>query len=163
MDFFQIAIDTEQMVEDHYRDLADHCTTNKGIKNILTMLADDHRKHKVAFEKMKKEEKVPHLTNTLAIKKAIEVFNEIKEKKNSFTCDMDEVKLYTKARELVKHKIRLYTDAKYGLKDVSQKKIIKSIIAEEKKQAEVLENIIEMVNRPNTWLENAEFYHLDEY
>jgi hypothetical protein len=34
---------------------------------------------------------------------------------------------------------------------------------EEKKQAVVLGNIIEMVRRPETWLEDAEFRHLDEY
>lgn len=163
MDFFQIAIDTEQMVEDHYRDLAGHCSTHKGIKNILSMLADDHKKHKAAFEKMKKEQQVQPLTNTFAIKKAIEVFDEIKKDKNPFACDMGEVKLYTKARELEKHKIRIYTDAMDGLEDDFQKQIIQSIITEESKQVKVLDNIIEMVNRPNTWLENAEFYHLDEY
>ena len=41
--------------------------------------------------------------------------------------------------------------------------ILKELIAEERKQLNVLDNIIEMVSRPQNWLDNAEFFHLDEY
>jgi hypothetical protein len=34
---------------------------------------------------------------------------------------------------------------------------------EEKKHMILMENLIEFVSRPDTWLENAEWYHLDEY
>jgi len=163
MDFFQTAIDIEQLVEDDYRALVDHCSTNIGIKNILTMLADDHEKHRSAFIHMKKEEDIALIPDTGVFKKAKEIFSEIKKKQEPYTCDIDQVKLYEKARELVRNKISLYTDAMNGLKNEPQKKILQSIITEEMKQEKVLDNIIEMVNRPNTWLEDAEFYHLDEY
>jgi len=42
-------------------------------------------------------------------------------------------------------------------------KMIEKLVSEEKKHLLVLENIIEMVNRPNLWIEDAEFNHLDEY
>ena len=163
MDFYQTAIDIEQLVEDDYRALADHCSTNIGIKNILTMLADDHEKHRSAFIHMKKEEDIALIPDIGVFKKAKEIFSEIKKKQEPYTCDIDQVKLYEKARELVRNKISLYTDAMNGLKNEPQKKILQSIITEEMKQEKVLDNIIEMVNRPNTWLEDAEFYHLDEY
>lgn len=36
-------------------------------------------------------------------------------------------------------------------------------LEEEKKHYFLLDNIIEFVSRPEQWLENAEFYHLEEY
>jgi rubrerythrin len=44
-----------------------------------------------------------------------------------------------------------------------QKEIFQRLADEEKKHYFLLENIIEFVSRPETWLENAEFYHLEEY
>jgi hypothetical protein len=39
------------------------------------------------------------------------------------------------------------------------------LAAEEKKHLRIMENIVEFVSRPEpgNWLENAEWYHLDEY
>ena len=163
MDFFQTAIDIEQLVEDDYRALADHCSTNIGIKNILTMLADDHEKHRSAFIHMKKEEDIALIPDIGVFKKAKEIFSEIKKKQEPYTCDINQVKLYEKALEVIKFKIKIYSEALDNFDSDTQQKVLEGIIAEEKKQAVVLNNIIEMVNRPNTWLEDAEFYHLDEY
>lgn len=43
------------------------------------------------------------------------------------------------------------------------KKVLQQIAEEEKQQKVVLENIIEMIERPDNWIENAEFYHFDQY
>ena len=44
-----------------------------------------------------------------------------------------------------------------------KKRIFQKLAEEEKKHYFLLENIIQFVSRPETWLENAEFYHLEEY
>src|SRR6056297_1979307 len=38
-----------------------------------------------------------------------------------------------------------------------------SEIKEDKKHEDIIRSIIELVNRPNTWLEDAEWYHLEDY
>jgi rubrerythrin len=45
----------------------------------------------------------------------------------------------------------------------THKEIFLKLADEEKKHYFLLENIIDFVSRPQKWLENAEFYHLDEY
>ncbi len=163
MDFFKVAMDIERMVENHYRNLADECSADKGIKNIMTMLADDHKKHRISFEQMKNEQNVLPLPETPAFTEAKKVFSEMKDQQKPYSCDVDQVKHYEKALELVQHKGKIYTKALENIEDEDQQKAINRIISEEKHQEKVLYNIIEMVNRPKTWLEDAEVYHLDEY
>jgi len=45
----------------------------------------------------------------------------------------------------------------------AQRALIHRIAKEEKRHAVVLENIIEMILRPEQWVENAEFNHMEEY
>ena len=44
-----------------------------------------------------------------------------------------------------------------------QKDVFLKLADEEKKHYFLLGNIIEFISRPEHWLENAEFHHLEEY
>ena len=55
MDIFEYALQMEKDGENFYRDLVRQ-TDNKGIKTILTMLADEEVKHYKAIEQVKAEE-----------------------------------------------------------------------------------------------------------
>ena len=45
----------------------------------------------------------------------------------------------------------------------SQRKVFLKLAGEEKKHIFLLENLVEFVFSPETWIENAEFNHLDDY
>ena len=45
----------------------------------------------------------------------------------------------------------------------SLKDILLNIAEDEKKHRFLLKNTVEFLSRPKTWIENAEFNHLDEY
>ncbi len=45
-----------------------------------------------------------------------------------------------------------------GLKDILLK-----IAEDEKRHRFLLKNTVDFLSRPKTWIENAEFHHLDEY
>jgi rubrerythrin len=162
MEFFEFAIDLEQKTVDTYRELAHQCRTNEGIKNILLMLSDDHDKHMQTLEKMKAKTQF-EMTKTEAFREARKLFDEMQRDKNVFSCDIDQLKLYKKARDLVQKKQHFYEEMVDRMDSDENKNLVKHLVEEEKKQAVVLDNIIEMVNRPNAWIENAEFHHLDEY
>lgn len=162
MDFFEFALEMEKKTIESYRALAEQCQNNEGVKNILLMLADDHEKHIKILSDMKNETAV-EMEETDAFRKARVLFTNMQKEKDPFSCDIDQVKLYEDARDLVLQKIQLYSDVVEKMKTDEERTIVKKIAEEEKKQAVVLENIIEMVRRPLTWLEDAEFHHLDEY
>jgi rubrerythrin len=103
------------------------------------------------------------MEETEAFRESRELFESMKNEKTPFSCNIDEVKLYEDARDLVLKKRQFYLDIIEKVETEDNKVFIQRMADEEKKQAVVLGNIIEMVRRPETWLEDAEFHHLDEY
>lgn len=162
MEFFDFAIDLEKKTVDTYRELADQCRTNEGVKNILLMLVADHGRHAETLEKMRDQARVD-MSKTEAFREARKLFEKMQKDKEVFSCDIDQLRLYREARELVQKKQKLFEETVGRMESEENRALLKELAEEEKKQASVLDNIIEMVNRPNTWLEDAEFVHLDEY
>ena len=146
--------------EDYYRLLARQ-TEDTGLKTILTMLADEERKHYQIIAKIQTER--PQMAETSLLADAKNIFIQLKESKAKFSFDIEESELYRKAQALEKKSIDFYLEKACEVDQEYQKKIFLKFAEEEKKHYLMLENIIEFVSRPETWLEDAEFYHLDEY
>jgi hypothetical protein len=162
MDFIEYALKMEDKTKHYYLELADKCIQNEGIKNILNMLASEHEKHYDTL-KLMEQDKCNSMEKTESFKEVDEIFNQMKQNKETFHCDIDQLTLYEKALNLVEKKYNFYSETLKNIDCPENKKIIEQIRAEEKHQKYVLENIIEMVNRPLVWIENAEFYHFEEY
>jgi rubrerythrin len=162
MDAFDLALDMEKQTVRIYRDLAGRCLTHEGIKNILQMLADNHAKHVEALED-RKTRIAPKMSDTQAFREARKLFEEMHGKKETFSCDLDQLSLYKDARSLILKKRKLYTEMIDDADSEEGKALLSQLAEEEKKQAAVLDNIIAMVERPKMWLEDAEVFHLDEY
>jgi len=162
MEFFDQALEMEKKTVETYHELAEKCRTNEGIKNILQMLAHDHEKHAGILNKMRRESGAG-MAKTQAFREAHMLFKEMHGKNETFTCDLDQLLLYKEAHDLVLKKAKLYAEMRDKADSEEERALLGKLVDEEKKQAEVLDNIITMVERPNTWLEDAEFVHLDEY
>ncbi len=160
MDIFQYAMQMEKDGEDYYRQLADR-TENKGLKTILTMLADEEVKHYNTIEEMKTEKL--QLAQTTILADAKNVFVQIKESNENFDFDSKQAELYKKAQDIEKKSEDFYREKVNQVEKEYQKEIFLKLAEEEKKHYFLLENIIQFVSRPETWLENAEFNHLEEY
>ena len=162
MDFFEKAIELEDTAIRMYQELSEQCSPYEGIRNILLMLVKNHESHLQALKEMK-DNTCGGIEQTNAFTKTKNLFEKMQSEKNTFSCDMDQLNLYKKARNLIAQKLEFY-EGMLGKMDCEEdNKIVENLVPEEKKHLQVLENIIEMVNRPNLWLEDAEFNHLDEY
>ncbi len=162
MEFFEFALEMETKTIESYRALAEKCQSNEGVKKILLMLAEDHEKHTDTLREMQTSS-VVEMEETEVFREARRVFSDMQNNKSPFSCDIDQVRLYEDARELVLKKRQFYEDIAAKLETEESRALVAKMAEEEKKQAVVLDNIIEMVRRPETWLEDAEFHHLDEY
>ena len=160
MNIFEYAIQMEKDGETYYRQLAQQ-TVKKGLKTILTMLADEEVKHYNAIEKMKTTE--PHMVETTILSDSKNVFVQIQESSESFDFDPGQIELYKKAQDIEERSRDFYLEKASQVEEEYQKDILLRLADEEKKHYFLLENIIEFVSRPETWLENAEFCHLEEY
>ena len=160
MDIYEYAMQMEKDGESYYRELAAQAQS-AGIRNILTLLANAEVKHYRIFERMKQHESTQpvDLAYLVNIKN---VFAEMRDNKVPMTENGSQIELYRKAQELEK-KTRDFYREKAGEVDESQKAIFLKIADEEQKHFNILETIIDMVSRPQTWLENPEWYHLEDY
>ncbi len=72
-----------------------------------------------------------------------------------------EGKIYNKALDVEQKSINYYNKiSDKGTED--QKGVVEKILAEEKKHYKIIGNIIDFVSRPRQWLDDAEWYHLEE-
>ncbi|MGB3242555.1 MAG: ferritin family protein [Candidatus Omnitrophota bacterium] len=160
MNIFEYAMQMEKDGENFYRDLA-QASDNPGVRNIFNMLADDEVKHCKIFEDMKKDEK-PQMANTEVLTNAKNIFAQLKEE-GEFDYVLPGIELYKEAQELEKKSEDFYREKATEAADEYQKEILLKIAEEEKKHYFLLDNIIEFVSKPQTYLENAEFHHIDEF
>lgn len=162
MKFFLTAMDLEKQTEKYYLDLAEKCASNEGLKNILNMLAGDHAQHFNKFLEMK-DDSCSEMPSTDAFHQTVSYFKKLKEKKENFSCDIEQVNMYKKAKDLVQKKFDFYSDSVDKIECPQNKSLMNEIISEEKKHLLVLDNLIELLERPESWVENAEFSHLESY
>ena len=161
MNVFDFAINMEKEGELYYRELAEK-TSEEGLQRILNMMADDEVKHRQTFEKMKNK-KNPDVIKTQILKDAKNVFSQMKADTIDLAPDIEQLDLYKKAKEIELKSENFYRHEASLLGNEREKECLLKIAEEEKKHYHLLLNIIEFISRPQQWIENAEFYHLDEY
>jgi rubrerythrin len=161
MDIYEFAMKMEKDGENYYRELATK-TADTGLKTIFTMLADAEVFHQAVFKKMKENEKVK-VAHTKILSRVKNIFEKMKEEEKDTDIAVTETELYKKAREIEKDSRDFYLKQAAEVKEPEQKEIFHKIADEEKKHYFILEGITDFVSRPETWLENPEWYHLEEY
>ena len=161
MDIFEFAMQKEKYSENYYRELAGK-TGNKGLKNILNMLADDEVKHYKIVQQMRKEtpEKI---TDTKVLANTKKVFEKMRESTEKFKFNISELQLYEKAKNIEQEAKQFYLEKADEVDNPDQKKIFKKLANQEQKHFIILENICDFVAKPQYFLENAEFHHIDNY
>ena len=159
MDIFDIAMEMEREGARFYRDLAAKATT-KGFINIFTMLAEDEINHEKIFAMLKKGT-VPTMYATRVSDNAKAVFKEFK--KEDFINENKQMALYERALEVELKAIEYYSEQLEEVSSKEIKKAIEAIITEERRHYDLLDDIIVMLERPASWVENAEFGVRPEY
>ena len=161
MDIFEFAMEKEKFSEEYYRDLA-HRANHTGVKNILTMLADEEVKHYQTVERMRTEtpEKV---TDVPILDRAKEVFDKMRVSPKKFDFLVSEVELYRKACQIEEQSKKFYLEQAEAAQDPGQARIFRMLAQEEAKHLFLVENIYSFVSKPESFLENAEMYHFDDY
>ena len=160
MNIFEFAMNKEKLSEDYYRQLAAE-SNNKGLEAIFNMLADEEAKHYKIVSDMKDNTSVT-VAETTVLSDAKDIFEKMRQSAQNFDFDVSQTELYRKAQDIEKQSRDFYLQKADEVEDAN-KEIFLKLADQEKKHFFMLENIIEFVSRPETWLENAEFYHLEEY
>jgi rubrerythrin len=73
------------------------------------------------------------------------------------------VDAYIKARDIEKKSQEFYQQKAEELDDPEQQKICLQIAKEEGQHYIILDNLIELLQRPATWVEDAEWRNMEDY
>jgi len=157
---FDFAVKMERDGEKLYRSLAAK-SADTGIRGILNGLAEDEVRHAQVIRQLQKNIN-PKLAETAVLRNARNVFADMAVKKDFQAAGSDELALYRKALDLEK-KSRDFYQAQADATEKGAQAVFIQLAGEESQHMFLLENLIEFISRPLTWLENAEFNHIEEY
>ncbi|THB70409.1 MAG: hypothetical protein D6B25_20160 [Desulfobulbaceae bacterium] len=158
MDMFEFSIQMEKDAESLYRKMADEAPV-EGIKKVLLMLAEDEVHHRVAIENLQKKLDVDPAPGTALDIKT--VFDEMKDDKELTNISVDAVEDYQKAVEIEKRGMEFYQEKFSEADDPTSKKLFELLMKQETYHLRTVENLLEMVQNPSWWVENAEFNPTD--
>ncbi len=161
MDIYKYAMQMELDGRHFYLDLVKK-TNNTGIKNILTMMADSEAKHYNIILSMQKNDKTQYSADTGVLTEVKNIFERMKEEKKELDVDVSQVEFYKEALEVETNSEKFYLERADEEKDPHNKQIFLTLAKEEKSHCILLENLVNLVSQPDTWVENPEWYHADE-
>jgi rubrerythrin len=160
MDIYKYAMQMELDGKSFYLDLAKK-TDNAGIKSILTMMAESEDKHYNVILSMQRNDKTQYSADTEVLTNVKNIFMKMKEEKE-IDVDTSQVDVYKKALEVETNSENFYLERADEEKDPHKKEIFLTLASEEKNHCVLLENLVHLVSQPDNWLENSEWYHVDE-
>jgi rubrerythrin len=163
MELFAYAIELKKEKETFYRQLSRSAKHN-GVRELLGLLADEEARHRQAIEEMAGQVK-GKLADTTIKKNAKRIFDKMKSDiaKTEPAFENGTLKLYNKALEYEEKAEAFYLKKSKEVTDSCQQEMFRSIATQERQHKAVIQAIIDFAGKPERWLENAEWYHLEEY
>ncbi|HSV27601.1 MAG TPA: ferritin family protein [Sedimentisphaerales bacterium] len=162
MNIMEFAQKKERFSIELYTELAAK-TKHEGLRNIMLMLAEEEKQHNRLLLDVAREMPAGIQESPAALRGASNVFRQMKKSAAQFVFPGHEVELYSKARGHEKESIEFYLQKARELPDDGHRGVFSRLADEEQKHFILLDSICDFVSRPLSYLENAEFTHLDGY
>jgi rubrerythrin len=166
MDVFQFAMQMEEDGRAYYEKMARQ-TGNATVKDILEELALDEVKHYNIFKKFSQGDfsgaDELQLSGTKVLQNAKNVFQKLAGSKHEFSFASDVRSTWIEAQKIEKKSEDFYREKSEGAENDGVKKTLNLIADEEHKHWTLIEHVLQFLDRPKQWLEDAEWNNLDEY
>ncbi len=168
MNIFEFALKMELDGEEYYRSLSEK-TAHEDLKRILESLADDELRHYEIIQLAQKQ-MTEAIESNPSLSREKNVFNSMDSIKDSLNKQEviaklkdEQIDVYREALKKEKDSVALYQRLTKAAEKPEEMRICQRLMQEEEQHVEVIENIIEMLNRVSDWVEAAEFNHSDNY
>lgn len=160
MDIFELALEREIYMSNLYKELAEK-SQSTGFKNIFTMMAQEEGKHVDIFNT--KRNQIPREELKDYFVEAKNLFDDLKVNESNLTEDQEQIWLYCKIRDLEEENMKFYKEAAKNAPNEKLKATYLEFAEEELRHFEMMEEIVEYVGRPLTWVSCAETSSLRTY
>ena len=163
MDIFEFAMKMEQDGRSYYLASAEK-VDHPALKKILTELADDELKHYNIFKAIRDRQPAEYKESekTTILSTVKNVFESLRDEGKSMSFEADAREIWEKAQEVEKKSEDFYREKAGEVEDANQKVILQRIADEEHRHWVTMENVIQFLDRPKQWLEDAEWSDLGE-
>ncbi len=161
MNIIDYALQTEKDGENYYRELASRAG-NLGVRSVFELLADAEAEHYQLFMRMKQGQPA-NRGDARPIARIKTLFAEMRDGGGMEAPTNDQIEAYIMAREMERESQAGYAQRAQKLTDPEQREICLQIAQEEEKHYLILDNLIRFLQRPDTWLEDAEWRNMDDY
>ncbi|HMD67645.1 MAG TPA: ferritin family protein [Chitinivibrionales bacterium] len=160
MDPLDLALNIETEGKAYYETLAAESPV-KALSGVFSVLAAEEQQHFDLFDEWRKKRKAPAPPQPgTASAKAKQIFADLSVQFIVPQAVYDYAQAYAKALELETKSISMYADMLSKANAPGDKKALQFLITEEQKHEHLVEHLLEFVNEPKEFLENAEFNHL---
>ncbi|QJW48233.1 ferritin family protein [bacterium BFN5] len=162
MNIYDFALQMELDGEKFYRDLAAK-TQHSDLKIVLEGLANDEQRHYQIIQQVQNQT-LHDIDVNPSLDQAKNVFSSNKEsfllnKEIMTKLKYEQIDVYRAAFGKEQESVELYKKLAEAAMTAEEKALCEKLMHEEEKHVEVLDDIIEMLNHVNDWVEAAEFNH----
>jgi len=128
-------------------------------------MANDELKHYNIFKAMKNHESAEYKDDnkTTIIDTVKTIFEELREANKDYTAESDFRKVWEVALDTEKKAESFYREKIAEVDDENNKRILKKIADEEHNHWVAIENVIQFLDKPTRWLEDAEWNNLETF
>ena len=161
MNFFDVAKNMEVKSKALYEELARE--SGKDLSGIFTFLAREEQQHYDIFDVMQQRSDLTVPADDNILKRAHDHFAHAARDFAIPEAINDAEVVYKKALGLEEDAVSFYTAEQAKIENESYRETLDLIIEQEKRHVTLINNLVEFVQHPKIWLENAEFNHLKEY
>lgn len=161
MNSIEFAINMELDGQKFYQEQAENNKDN-NLNTVFLLLAKDEGCH-ASILKKELVEATYELTDNKILSETNNVFKGSGDFKSEFKKIPNQVEVYRLALEKEKESIELYQKFLKEAADDNTKRLFKYLVKQEENHFKIFDNLITLVERPDEWVEDAEFGTREEY
>lgn len=161
MELLELAISMERDLEDFYRKQAELHAGN-SLHTVFTLLMKEEEKHTEILKSYADKIVLP-LTDSNILTDVRTIFDRINNFRSEIKDLPSQLDVYRLALEKEEQSKEFYRDLSDKATEEESKKVFGYLTEQEDKHCIILEELVKRVNRPEEWVESAEFGLREEY
>ena len=155
------AIRQQQEGARYYRQQSD-TQAQTALKEVFALLAEDEKRHEMILQSARDQLPV-ELKEDGTREKVATLFSDLAAQQQEIPAPVGQADVYKAAWEMEKVSVSLYEQLFDGEEDEQLRALYAFLIDQERMHMDIMENLYRFVNRPNEWVESAEFGLREEY
>ncbi|MBD3317098.1 MAG: hypothetical protein GF344_15025 [Chitinivibrionales bacterium] len=160
---WDVAKKIEEKSRDYYAKLAEESSITQ-LEGVFRALSKEEQRHYDLFEMVQTGSvNTAELVYGKTTEEAKAIFEKMRKELTVPETIEDAERIYRKAVEFERTSIEQYRKMLEEVADERTKAVIAFLIREEERHERLMEGLVVFARRPKQWLEDAEFYHLEEY